>query len=544
MRLDEHLHRAFLEQMRELENFRMEYTSAHPSVPLERDDPDVRRLVEAMAFFAARTHIAGMRNIAASHRRIFHQLFPYMLTPMPAMCMLQCKTTGQFTETAVLPKGSEVLITSEKESSAIFRTLRDLRVSPVFLREVNMPVIFGSGMRIMLALNAYFPQTGDIGRIGFNINHLNDYQASLRIFYALKEHVRRAFVVFDEAVTEKSRGAPCELSYGAPPANEEDDELILHPIQKEQLFFHFPVQDLFFNVRVPAPPSEWSKMTICLDLDTRWPRNLRLNRDVFQMFAVPAINLRRDAAAPFICDGTKESHPIRHPDPGKKFEFHSAKGVYKIEPEGMVPMRAGILSGISGSYEIEQGADSENPRASRLLTHFPEALDEPRTIAVDALWVQPEFSESMSLNKLNVSLYSRNIAGVKWEILGNAVSHRENRFRENMAGFLHLLTLRNKAGLNLDDLVGMLRALGSVFNKEFRIIGDLLTGIRIEEAPLKREKPGALKHIYHIGIRDFDPGIFPLVDTFMIHLGRILDAWISEAAIEVRMEAAKSEIEP
>ena len=53
MEMDEKLYRAFLEQMYELETFRMEYASRHPSAPLDRDDPDVKRLVEALAFFSA-----------------------------------------------------------------------------------------------------------------------------------------------------------------------------------------------------------------------------------------------------------------------------------------------------------------------------------------------------------------------------------------------------------------------------------------------------------------------------------------------------------
>ena len=56
------LQKAFLEEMHALDNFRMAYAAEHPSTPLDRDDPDVRRLMEAMAFFTARTRIVGLRN--------------------------------------------------------------------------------------------------------------------------------------------------------------------------------------------------------------------------------------------------------------------------------------------------------------------------------------------------------------------------------------------------------------------------------------------------------------------------------------------------
>lgn len=542
MNLDEALYRRFQEQMRELENFRMGYAAAHPSVPLERDDPDVRRLVEAMAFFAARTHYAGLRNIHKVQLRIFHQLFPYLLAPLPSMGMLQCRPSGQFAETVSLPKDTEILITPGNKAPAIFRTLHDLRILPVTLREVSMPVVFGRGLRLMLRLKAFYSRSDDIGRIRFHINHLNDYQASLRIFHALKTHVKRSFIVFDEKVTENSRGTPCELIYG-PPESDDAMSRSLHPIQKEQLFFQFPVQDLFLSVRIPSTPANWTEFTICMDLDAGWPQNLRLNRDVFQLFVTPIINLKKDAAMPVICDGTNESYPIRHPDTGKGYELHSVKGVYRVDPEGMIPMRAGILSGGTGSYEIEQETDAGENRNCRLVLNFPEALKSPRTIALEALWIQPGFSDSMLRRKLTIAPYTRNIVGASWALLGELTPHAENRFSENMDGFLHLLTLKNKVALNIDDLLGMLRTLGSVFRREFRQIADLLVDLRIEDAPAVKTRGGGpeiLKQIYFLRFKEFDPGLTPLVETFMAHVGALLDAWISGPVIEARMEIEKT----
>ena len=51
MRYRDSLYEAFLEEMHELEDFRISHATEHPGVPLDRDDPDVRRLVEALAFF-------------------------------------------------------------------------------------------------------------------------------------------------------------------------------------------------------------------------------------------------------------------------------------------------------------------------------------------------------------------------------------------------------------------------------------------------------------------------------------------------------------
>ena len=57
MKSDDNLYKLFLEHMHELENFRMSYAAMHPATPLDREDPDVRRLTEAMAYFCRRAPI-------------------------------------------------------------------------------------------------------------------------------------------------------------------------------------------------------------------------------------------------------------------------------------------------------------------------------------------------------------------------------------------------------------------------------------------------------------------------------------------------------
>ena len=69
-----------------------------PGVPLDQEDPDVRRLIEAMAIFTARTRLAGTRHINARHRQILLQYFPFLLTPLPAMALAQAVLTGQLAE--------------------------------------------------------------------------------------------------------------------------------------------------------------------------------------------------------------------------------------------------------------------------------------------------------------------------------------------------------------------------------------------------------------------------------------------------------------
>lgn len=140
-----------------------------------------------------------------------------------------------------------------------------------------------------------------------------------------------------------------------------------------------------------------------------------------------------------------------------------------------------------------------------------------------------------------VATYSRKIVGLEWELTGELVPHGENTFQAEMEGFLHLLTLKNKSALNVDDLLGMLHTLGSVHQGYFQRAYDLLTDLRVEEAPVSRGgMPGMVKHVYYLRFEDHDLSLAPLVETFVTHVNLILDSWISEASIEVKMEVAEA----
>jgi type VI secretion system protein ImpG len=519
--------------MHELENFRMSYAALHPATPLDREDPDVRRLTEAMAYFAARTHLAGIRNIVDFRRRIFQQFFSYLLTPLPAMGIIRPKLTGQFSEPVSLPKGSEIAVSSETKGTAMFRTLHDLRILPISVVELKMLLLPNRGFRVLLSLRAPYSRSDDIGHLRFHINHLDDYQASLRVLHGLKKHMRKASVVFDEKVSEESRGTPCEVSFGAP--RDMDEEEWPHPLQKERFFFRFPHQELFLTVQLPSQIRNWRELTIFFDLDSQWPRSMMLNQDVFQLFAVPIVNLNRAMAQPVSSDGTRERYAIRHPEPEYNFHLHSVKGVYRVKDNSMVPMRAGILSGGSGSYEIEESVDGTGVRRNWLALHFPEAFQEPQTIAIDALWLQPWFSEALG-ERLQADTFDRNIIGLNWELIGNIVPHAVNTFQAEMEGFLHLLTLRNKSALNLDDLQGMLQTLGSVHQGQFKRAYDLLTEVKVIETPLNKSgTAGMVKLVYQLHFKDFDASLMSLVETFAAHVKNILDSWISEATVEVKL---------
>ena len=210
-------------------------------------------------------------------------------------------------------------------------------------------------------------------------------------------------------------------------------------------------------------------------------------------------------------------------------------GVYNVLEKKTSPIRAGILSGGSGSYEIEPSPDSAINRRHWLMLNFPEAFQNPHTVTVDALWLQPWFSETID-QRLDIDFYTRNVIGLKWEMLGEILTHADNEFQEKQDNLLHLITLKNKQELNIDDLISILSILGSIQKGHFKQAFSLLTDLTVEKAPANQRSGGLLKLVYWLHFKEFDPSFLLLVETFVTHVGWILDAWISDAMIEVRMK--------
>jgi type VI secretion system protein ImpG len=528
------LYKSYLEEMQALENFRVSYTSARVGAQVDREDPDVRRLIDAMAFFTARTRASVTKNVLATQRRLFEQYFSFLLTPLAPTALLQVEPTGRFAESVVLPRGSEVLVTPEGSPGALFHTQSDLRILPIKLEAIDTLLRSRSGTRVVLTCRARFPRNDEIGTLPLLVSHLDDYKASLGVIQQLREHLEGVSVVFGEdKIDDETAGEACKVTYGAA---EDPDALpdLTHPVQRVREFLHFPQQELFFNVAVPKCPPGWKQFSLLLDLDAAWSRNLRLNLDMFQLFTVPITNLKRSTAAPISCTGQKERFPLRFPTPAQKFSLHSVIGAFEIlEGGALSPLRPGVIAGGSGSYEIERSGQGDV-----LQVVFPEAFEKPRKLSVDAFWIQPWFSERVG-GKMRIALHSRNIAGVQLEIRGEVRPHAENPLGGDFDRMLELLALRSKTtGFGPDDLALMIEALGIPTSSPFRaFLPAILADMRMKSVQLPKAA-GGQRHVYELSLREVDAADLPVIEAALGQVAQLLKAWTNDAEVflELRVE--------
>ena len=524
-------YRTFLEELRDLTDFRLNYSLDHPDAGLDGEDPDVKRIIEALAFFNARTRLALSRSVDSTQRRLYMQFFSFLLTPLASMAIMQAKPTGTLTEVLDLPAGTEFGLQPEKGGLVMFRTTRPLRILPMSLETVKQELLPNTGTRLLLAFQSNYLLNEQPETIHLHINYLNDLTLSLKVLQFLGRSLKSAGVQFGE-YDPNQPCTPCKFNLGVPPADIAADEWH-HPLELERYYFHFPQQELYLGLELPAAPRNWKYFTVVLDCDQSWPRQLRLNRNLFHLFTVPLVNNQSAMAQPIICDGTQERYTIRHPEPQLGFSLQKVLGVYEVGEQGMSPLRPGILAGGNGSYEIEQGPQQEGGGYLYwLVPHFPAAFEQPRTLVIEALWQQPWYDQILQ-SAYTLNVFRRQIQGVQWELMDAATAHAENPQLNEVSRYIHLVTLMHKTSFSGENTRDLLLALGCVTPGRFQSVFGSLVNLRLEEEPLEGHKT---KQIYYLQFKPQLDDNSELIEPFVRHVGRVLDLWLTDAQVEASWE--------
>lgn len=529
------IERAFLTELEALEKFRISYTAQFPAVPLSHDDPDVRRLIEAMAFFTARTRTAALRGLDDSVQRIFRQHFPSLLGPSPALAMLRATPKANFVEPAFLPRGTEVLLTAPGDRDVAsqtyrFKTLAELRVLPIEVRSVEMVTLRGRGYRLLIRLVANHATNADVKSLRLHVNHLDDLRSSVTVLQALKDHVQGCSVSFDPKAPEDVAGKPCSLSFGLADDADSVPEPFEHPLQKARLRLRFPRQELFLNFQGLPVVRNWQHITLALDLSPNWPRKLRLTSDDFELHTVPMLNLQRELANPIRCDGTKDRYPILHPDAAAKFVPTWVIAAQRPTKQGFVPLEPGVLGVAGDSYEVVTQGSGEERRAW-LILNLSNAFESPQVISADAFWHQPGL-RTVDPSGLDVGLHAQFIDGLDWSLSGAIVPDEDCEIDDDRDAQLELVSLKTLRFLGHAELLSLLRALGVFAQQLFAPLARALADVRVTNEPLGQRSHG-LKYRYELTFDSLEPSDLPRLSLFCMWLLEVLVNWSAEEVIEI-----------
>jgi len=508
---------------------------------VQREDPDVRRLVESIAFFSARTRQAAGDQLRRAVLQLASGHLDDFLSPQPARGLVQAMPAGLLTDTAYLPAGTRLRLTTAEGDLGLFSTMVDVTLRPLQIDLAELQLRSGGGFRLVIRIRARREVVDVAEPLAIHLSYLNDYQASLRFQYGLRHHLpeRGASVFYDAAPDPSRTGAPCELGFGGPPRAHADpgsgSSSGSRPgsrIEQLRAFFHFPAKELCMNVSLPRPAAPWRQAWLCLDLDEDWPSELVVNKDIFRLFVMPIENLVHDAALPIKCDGTRARFPIAPVRADARLALHSVTGVFQETASGRDPILPVHLASGDPSYDLDLVADGVGAFEPHLVLRLPDAFAAPRLISVEARWHQPAF-DNAAVGKLDVKLQTRHVQGGELRLLGMLTPHRQSALWRDPAAMLQVLSRRASRVLQRRDLTSLMSLLGADQDSYHAGLDAELLHVETYEEPADLRRGGGIRLVYRITIGDVDDDRLGLVEDYLHGMEALLDAW---SANPVRLE--------
>lgn len=520
--LDDRIYQTFLEEMESLKVFRETHSSLYRETPLELvEDPDTMRLVEALAFFSARNRLQGIHSIAQIHQQLFHQYFSFLVNPLPAMGLLRIHPSLRLPESQKISEEMELTCSTYDGRKAAFQTLRSLTLTALFLQKFDFSRRQQGGWRLKMTYFTPHINGDQLGMISFYINHLNSFFGSLRAYFALSRSLEEVLVHYDEPDPSGKKGLLCEMRFAGP----EQRKVFNHPLEYLRSQLHFPEQEMFIALQVPTSQTKWRTVTFCFELNEKWPEGLILSKDSLALHVVPIVNLKTARAEPIECDGIKDSYPILYSNPSDQFKLHTVLSVSEVVAGGMKPLKPGILDTQSSTYEIDFFREE-------LLIDFPNAFEHPRTVSVEALWIQLWFSDYID-EEFKIRFSEERYSSLDVSLLQQLRSHEIAILAKDPNYLIRILALKNQNKLNLSELLFLMNSLKNINHSYFKTVPPLIKSLEVQQQIDSMGLGPTV--VYQFQLKEWDGRGWELVVLFFKYVHSFLNCWLSNFHVELRV---------
>jgi len=372
---------------RELSFFRQlcaEYAAKYPKIAarllLEADqseDPHVERLIQAVAFLAARVHHKIDDEYPEITESLLNTLYPHYLAPVPSMSIVQFvldPNQGKLTAGYPVAKGATLYSQPVDGSPCRFRTCYPVTLWPLEVQAANLePVDSRLGVLPRAAVGLIRMEIRSLGGIKLAqlpLDHLRFFlHGEGPLPYALYE------MMFNDVIEVRVRSSGSKEARGVVlPANSvrtvgfgPDEGLLPYGPRSFlgyrllQEYFSFPEKFLFFDLTAldqTMPSIEGDRAEI-LFLLKRVPRlEQTITKDTFRLGCAPIVNLFSQVAEPLRINQAQTEYQV-YPD----IRRQNASEIYAVD--SVVSVRPGSNETIEYRpfYSFKHAAERENQQA-------------------------------------------------------------------------------------------------------------------------------------------------------------------------------------
>jgi type VI secretion system protein ImpG len=543
--MDPGLFEDYQRELEALETFRERYRHLYPFAGLERDDPDVQRLLEGLAFFTARTRRAGEHALAGYERRALEQVFPHMCTPLPSMALLTVEGAERMVEARTLPAGTEVAVSpkpagrtgTEPTRSILYRTTRDLVVRPFDLdrSRIELSRLGDDGWELVVPIRSATPRVEAVGEIELHIDPHGDLLAALRLHHALAHHVEGVRYAFPgtRQPERSARRASFSPAVGV--------DAFAAPLERFRELMHFPQAALVIRVAIEQTPAEWQRLELRFRLGPGWPRELGVPPGAFLLHAAPIINLRRELADPMPLDGTKARLLVAHPEPQLDLCPRELLAVYRSTGAGLTPLLPEALAAGEGDWYAVETSGRHASRQVWLDVHAPSAFEARAAVVVDAEWYQPSAGRVLR-GPLEARLTSRHLEGPRWRVVTPVQDAVESPLAGRRERLSRLLALAGQATLDARSLAFLLEMMGAADKELFQRVARAIVEVTTDRQPDARS-PSGVRTTIEVRLRRLPLALVPAADLVLSRLPALLAAWTGDEPPIVRVRIEDDEEE-
>jgi len=311
----------FQKELELLQELASEFALANPALaPLldgsNRTDPDVERLLEAMAFQNGLLRQKLVGDFPRLVTTLTQLILPHYLRPIPATTIMGFTPSARGGQSVTIPRGTQFSSAAVDGTPCHFTTCSDLELQPLEITEACFVQSTGRSGAIRLDLHLIDLPLCNWRPENVRLFLAGEHAAASELYLLLSQHVSRITLTATDGSSQCVLPATCLRPVGF----EDDEALLPYPPQAFsgyrllQEYFSTPEKFLFFDLEGWErwhQPGSGSQFSISFELDIPPGGPRRITRDSFALHAVPAVNLFAHHADPISVNHRSDRYLIR-----------------------------------------------------------------------------------------------------------------------------------------------------------------------------------------------------------------------------------------